>query len=63
MSEPVRITPPLNAEELGRLVAGTRVLITGEIIGARDQAHLRMNEALARGEELEHQPFLGETPQ
>ncbi len=68
MSEPIRITPPLDAETLGRLAAGTRVLITGEIIGARDQAHLRMNEALGRGEKLPFDPrgaivyYVGPTP-
>jgi len=68
MSEPVRITPPLDDETLGRLAAGTRVLISGDIIGARDQAHLRMNEALARGEGLPFDPkgaivyYVGPTP-
>ncbi|MHC4247792.1 MAG: FumA C-terminus/TtdB family hydratase beta subunit [Planctomycetota bacterium] len=68
MSEPVRITPPLDEETLGRLAAGTRVLISGEMIGARDQAHLRMNEALARGQELPFDPrgaiiyYVGPTP-
>ena len=68
MSEPLRITPPLGKETLARLVAGTRVLISGEVFGARDQAHLRMNEALARGEELPFDPrgaviyYVGPTP-
>ena len=68
MSETVRITPPLDEETLARLVAGTRVLITGDVLGARDQAHLRMNEALARGEELPFDPagaimyYVGPTP-
>jgi fumarate hydratase subunit beta len=68
MSNAIRITPPLNAEALGRLSAGTRVLITGVLIGARDQAHIRMNEILARGEELPFDPrgvivyYVGPTP-
>ena len=68
MSEPVRITTPLDGEALARLAAGTRVLISGEIIGARDQAHLRINEALARGDELPFDPrgavvyYVGPTP-
>jgi len=68
MSEPLRITPPLDKGTLARLVAGRRVLITGEVFGARDQAHLRMNEALARGEELPFDPrgaivyYVGPTP-
>jgi len=68
MSAPIRITPPLDAEVLSRLVAGTRVLITGTLVGARDQAHLRMNEALAAGEDLPFDPrgaiiyYVGPTP-
>ncbi len=66
--EPVRITPPLDEATLRDLGAGTRVLITGELIGARDQAHVRINEALARGEPLPFCPegaviyYVGPTP-
>ncbi|MHC4201728.1 MAG: FumA C-terminus/TtdB family hydratase beta subunit [Planctomycetota bacterium] len=56
MAGPVRITPPLDEEALAGLRAGTRVLITGELIGARDQAHLLMNEALAKGDQLPFDP-------
>ena len=56
MEGPVRITPPLDEEALAGLRAGTRVLITGDLIGARDQAHLRMNEALAKGDPLPFDP-------
>lgn len=68
MAGPVRITPPLDEATLRELCAGTRVLITGELIGARDQAHVRMNEALARGEPLPFDPegaviyYVGPTP-
>ena len=43
---------PLNKEEEKALEAGDYVYITGTIYTARDAAHLRMSEALDRGEEL-----------
>ena len=43
---------PLNKEEVTALEAGDYVYITGTIYTARDAAHLRMSEALDRGEEL-----------
>ena len=43
---------PLDKEELKALEAGDYVYITGTIYTARDAAHLRMSEALDRGEEL-----------
>lgn len=43
---------PLNKEEVKTLEAGDYVYITGTIYTARDAAHLRMSEALDRGEEL-----------
>lgn len=43
---------PLNKEEVKALEAGDYVYITGTIYTARDTAHLRMSEALDRGEEL-----------
>ena len=43
---------PLNKEEVKALEAGDYVYITGTIYTARDAAHLRMSEALDRGEEL-----------
>ncbi|MCC2668916.1 MAG: fumX [Armatimonadetes bacterium] len=52
MSEPIRITTPLTIEVVESLRAGDRVLITGDLITARDAAHKRMVEALRRGEEL-----------
>ena len=38
----IRLTPPLNEQQLRALKAGDRVLISGRIYGARDQAHLRL---------------------
>lgn len=43
---------PLDKEEVKALEAGDYVYITGTIYIARDAAHLRMSEALDRGEEL-----------
>lgn len=52
MSEKIRITTPLTEEVSRSLKAGDSVLITGTIISARDAAHKKMTEALARGEKL-----------
>ena len=49
MAEPIKIHTPFTEEMSRKLHA---VLITGEIIAARDAAHKAMTEALARGEEL-----------
>ena len=46
------IKAPISDEEAVSLVAGDYVYITGTIYTARDAAHLRMYEALERGEEL-----------
>ena len=46
------ITTPLTAETIRGLKAGDSVRITGPIYTARDAAHKRMTEALARGEGL-----------
>jgi len=43
---------PLKKEELLKLKVGDTVYITGEILTARDSAHMRMLEFLERGEEL-----------
>ena len=65
---PVRIVAPLDEPTVRRLRAGARVLISGEVIGARDQAHVRMIEALEKGERLPFDPagaviyYVGPTP-
>lgn len=46
------ITAPIDAQTTKQLRAGDYVYITGTIYTARDAAHLRMDEALNRGEEL-----------
>ena len=46
------IKAPISDEEAVSLVAGDYVYITGTIYTARDAAHLRMYEALERGDEL-----------
>ncbi|MCR4568728.1 MAG: Fe-S-containing hydro-lyase [Pseudobutyrivibrio sp.] len=47
-----KITTPITEEVTTKLHSGDYCYITGEIYVARDAAHLRMNEALDRGEEL-----------
>lgn len=46
------ITTPLTKEKIRDLKAGDYVKITGTVYTARDAAHKRMAEALAKGEEL-----------
>lgn len=48
----IKITTPLTDETVKKLKAGDSVRITGSIYTARDAAHKRMTEALARGEKL-----------
>ncbi len=50
--EPIRLTTPLREEEVIALRAGQRVLISRVIYTARDAAHRRMAELLAKGEPL-----------
>lgn len=46
------IKAPISNEDAAKLKSGDYVYITGTIYTARDAAHKRMYEALARGEEL-----------
>ena len=46
------INAPLDAQTARELRAGDYVYITGTIYTARDAAHLRMDKALNRGEQL-----------
>ncbi len=46
------ITAPLDEKTVAQLKSGDYVYITGTVYTARDAAHLRMFEALKRGEEL-----------
>jgi fumarate hydratase subunit beta len=43
---------PLTEEDVKRLKAGDTVYLSGSVLTARDAAHRRMTEALARGEAL-----------
>ena len=53
MSDDVkRIRAPFDEATARSLRAGDRVLISGTILAARDAAHKRLTEALARGEKL-----------
>ncbi len=47
-----RIRTPLTDETVRDLRAGDRVLLSGVLYTARDEAHQRMTEALAAGKEL-----------
>jgi fumarate hydratase subunit beta len=55
-----RVTLPLSRQARQELRAGDRLLLTGRMITARDQAHRRIAAALARGEEPPV-PLAGET--
>ncbi|WP_317851450.1 Fe-S-containing hydro-lyase [Neobacillus bataviensis] len=48
----IHLMNPISEQELLKLKAGDRVLLSGTIYTARDAAHKRMFEALERGEEL-----------
>lgn len=50
--EKIKITAPFSKETAQKLRAGDQVLITGKIIAARDAAHKRLTETLAKGETL-----------
>jgi len=48
----IRITTPVSEEDMKKLKAGDKVLITGYIYTARDAAHKRLVELLDKGEQL-----------
>ena len=52
MAEPIKIHTPFTEEMSKKFHIGDAVLITGEIYAARDAAHKKMCEALAKGEKL-----------
>ena len=52
MSEPIRIRTPLSDEDVERLKAGDRVLISGVLYTGRDAAHKRMVDLLNQGGKL-----------
>ena len=47
-----RLTPPLTDADVAGLRAGERILLCGPLLAARDAAHQRFADALARGEPL-----------
>jgi len=48
----IHVTSPVDAELIKKLRAGNRVLISGVIYTARDAAHLRLIQALEKGDKL-----------
>lgn len=52
MNEPVSLKVPFTAAAARELEAGQRLLLTGVLYGARDEAHRRFAAALVQGEEL-----------
>lgn len=52
MSEPVKLTTPLSDEQVAKLRAGDRVLISGRLLTARDAAHKRLFELAKAGQKL-----------
>ena len=52
MSEKKRISPPLTDKVVEDLKIGDNVLISGPIFTARDAAHKRLTDLLAKGEKL-----------
>lgn len=50
--EPKKVQTPLDAETIKNLKAGDSVLLSGEIIVARDAAHKRMVETIKAGQSL-----------
>jgi fumarate hydratase subunit beta len=52
MSEAIKLTPPLNDEDVEGLQAGDRVLISGTIYTGRDAAHKRLTDLIQSGEVL-----------
>jgi fumarate hydratase subunit beta len=48
----IKITTPLTQKQILNLKAGDQVSLTGMIYTARDQAHLRLCQLLAKGREL-----------
>ena len=49
---PIRLSTPLDREEIRKLRAGNRVLLNGTVLVFRDQVHRILSEMIRRGEEL-----------
>jgi fumarate hydratase subunit beta len=52
MTEPIRLKTPLSNNDVEKLKAGDRVLITGVIYTGRDAAHKRLFDLLREGKNL-----------
>jgi fumarate hydratase subunit beta len=52
MNVPIRLKTPLNDEDVERLEAGDRILISGIIYTGRDAAHKRLMDLLKDGKKL-----------
>lgn len=52
MTEPIKIKAPFSEEDVMKLRAGDKVLISGVIYTARDAAHKRLLELIYMGKEL-----------
>jgi fumarate hydratase subunit beta len=52
MSQPLRLKPPLSDEDVERLKAGDRILISGIIYTGRDAAHKRLIDLIKDGKNL-----------
>ncbi len=50
--EKIKITTPLSMEQVRNLKSGDQVLISGIIYTGRDQAHIRLNASIEKGEPL-----------
>jgi len=51
VTDQIKLTPPLDDEDVSRLNAGDRVLLSGTIYTGRDAAHQRIVQALQTGGE------------
>ena len=51
-----KLTTPLSDEDIMKLKAGDKVLLSGVIYTARDAAHMRMVDSLKKGEDLPFDP-------
>lgn len=49
MTQPIRLTTPLNDEDVGKLKIGERILLNGVIYTGRDAAHKRLFDLLKEG--------------
>jgi len=52
VSEPKRIVTPLTEDVIASLRAGDECLLSGELLGVRDQAHKLLFDMIQRGEEV-----------